>query len=450
MPGMVSEYMTSRTFRHLLCAGAALASGVFLSPVVDAQPGGERFWAQWRGPLATGVSRTATPPTEWSETKNIRWKVPIPGRSSSSPVIWNDRVFLLTAIPVDPASTAGLAPRGSVPPQTPHKFVVLAIDRRTGRTLWEQVVREETPHERHQENGTWASTSAVTDGQVVIASFESRGIYAFDLNGKKLWEKDFGDKRMRSQFGEGSTPALHGRHLVHVWDHQGESFIVALDKTTGHEVWRQPRKEIDTWATPLITTVNGRAQVITGAMNQIQAYDLETGTPIWHTAGLTMNPIPSPVAEDGLAILMSGFRGNSLKAIRLADAKGDITGTSAIAWSYDRDTPYVPSPLLYDGILYMLKSNNGILTVFDAKTGTPHYALQRLEATPNVFSSPVGAAGKVYITGREGTTLVLRHGPKYEVLATNTLDDGFDSSAALVDSEIYLKGYRYLYCIFER
>lgn len=450
MPGMVPESMTARTFRLLLCAGAVAASGQLLSTVVDAQPTADRFWAQWRGPRATGVSTTATPPTEWSETKNIRWKVPIPGRSSSSPVIWNDRIFLLTAIPVDPAAVAGLAPRGSVPPQTPHKFVVLAIDRRTGKTLWEQVVREETPHERHQENGTWASTSAVTDGQVVIASFESRGIYAFDLNGRKLWEKDLGDKRMRSQFGEGSTPALHGRHLVHVWDHQGDSFIVALDKTTGSELWRQPRKEIDTWATPLITTVNGKAQVITGAMNQIQAYDLETGTPLWHTAGLTMNPIPSPVAEDGLAILMRGFRGNSLKAVRLAEARGDITGTSAIAWSYDRDTPYVPSPLLYDGILYMLKSNNGILTVFDAKTGTPHYALQRLEATPNVFSSPVGAAGKVYITGREGTTLVLRHGPKYEVLATNTLDDGFDSSAALVDSELYLKGYRYLYCISER
>jgi len=364
--------------------------------------------------------------------------------------VWNDRIFLLTSVAADPASVAGLAPRGSVPAPSPHRFVVMAIDRKSGKTLWEQVVREETPHERHQENGTWASTSAVTDGEVVIASFESRGIYAFDLNGKKLWEKDLGDKRMRSQFGEGSTPALHGRHLVHVWDHQGESFIVALDKSTGNELWRQPRKEIDTWATPLITTVNGKAQVVVPAMNQIQAYDLETGAVVWYSTGLTMNPIPSPVVEDGLAILMSGFRGNSLKAVRLADAKGDITGTPAIAWSFDRDTPYVPSPLLYDGVLYMLKSNNGILTVFDARTGTQHYGLQRLEAAPNVFASPVGAAGRVYITGRDGATVVLRHGPKFEILATNTLDDGFDSSAALVDGELYLKGYRYLYCIAEK
>ncbi len=442
--------MNTTKFRLSLCTATALGALALLSPVVDAQPTHDRYWAQWRGPLATGVSKTATPPTEWSETKNVRWKVPIPGRSSSSPIVWNDRIFLLTAVPVDPATVAGLPPRGSVPPQAPHKFVVLAIDRKTGKTLWEQVVREETPHERHQENGTWASTSAVTDGQVVIASFESRGIYAFDLNGKKLWEKDLGDKRMRSQFGEGSTPALHGRFLVHVWDHQGESFIVALDKNTGDELWRQPRKEIDTWATPLITTVNGKAQVVTGAMNQMHAYDLETGAVVWTGPGLTMNPIPSPMVEDGIAVLMSGFRGNMARGVRLADAKGDITGTPALLWSYDRDTPYVPSPLLYDGMVYMLKSNNGILTVLDAKTGAPHYALQRIDATPNVFASPVGAAGRVYITGREGTTVVLRHGGKYDILATNVLDDGFDASAALVDGEIFLRGYRYLYCIAER
>lgn len=435
-----------------LCLAAAAAAAVMVSPVSSLraeQAAAERFWGQWRGPHASGVSTTATPPLEWSETKNIRWKVPIPGRSSSSPVVWNDRLFLLTAVPADPASVAGLAPRGSVPPPSLHKFVVMAIDRKSGKTLWEHTVREETPHERHQESGTWASSSAVTDGEVVIASFESRGIYAFDLNGKKLWETDLGDKRMRSQFGEGSTPALHGRYLVHVWDHQGESFIVALDKTTGKELWRKPRTEIDTWATPLVTVVNGRAQVIVGAMNQIHAYDLETGNVVWFTGGLTMNPIPSPVVEDGLAILMSGFRGNSLKAVRLAEAKGDITGTPALAWSFDRDTPYVPSPLLYKGLLYMLKSNNGILTVFDAKSGKVHYGLQRLDAAPNVFASPVGAADRVYITGRDGATVVLRLGPTFEVLATNTLDDGFDSSAALVDREIYLKGYRYLYCIAE-
>jgi outer membrane protein assembly factor BamB len=163
-----------------------------------------------------------------------------------------------------------------------------------------------------------------------------------------------------------------------------------------------------------------------------------------------MNAIPSPVAADGVVFVTSGFRGNNLKAIRLADASGDLTGSKAIVWSLDRDTPYVPSPLLYEGILYLLKSNAGILSAFDAKSGKPHYQLQRLEGVPDVFSSPVGAGGRVYLTGRDGTTLVIRHGPTFEVLAKNSLDDGFDASPALVDGEIFMRGYRYLYAIADR
>jgi outer membrane protein assembly factor BamB len=430
--------------KQLLSGLAAVAALAMIAPAMGAQSADAgRFWAQWRGPLATGVSRTANPPVEWSETRNIRWKIALPGRGSGTPVVWGDRVYVTTAVSAD-GTTKAVA-------NLSHKFIVMAIDRRTGKTVWERVAKEEAAHEPgHPENATFASPSAITDGELVIASFESRGIYAYDINGKLVWSMDLGDKRMRNTFGEGSSPALHRNHLVIVWDHQGESFVAALDKRTGKELWRRPRKEIDTWATPLVVEVNGRPQVLVGAMNSIQSYDLETGDIVWHTAGLTMNAIPSPVAEGGLAILMSGFRGNSLKAIHLGQAKGDITGTPAIAWTFDRDTPYVPSPLLYDGVLYMLKSNNGILTTFDARTGAPHYALQRLDAVPNVFASPVGAAGRVYIPGREGETVVIRHGPKFEVLATNSLDDGFDASPALVDGEIYLRGYKSLYCIAER
>jgi outer membrane protein assembly factor BamB len=399
----------------------------------------EKYWAQWRGPHSTGVSKVANPPVEWSETKNVRWKVPIAGRGSGTPVVWGDRVFVTTAIPAngEVRAVAGVT----------NKFVVIALDRKTGKTVWEHVAREEAPHEPgHPENGTFASPSAVTDGVHVIASFESRGLYAYDMAGKPVWQKDLGDKRMRNTFGEGSTPALHGDTLVTVWDHQGQSFIAALDKRTGEEKWRQNRTEIDTWATPLVVEVGGKAQVITGAMNKITSYDLATGAVVWHTAGLTMNAIPSPVFENGTAILMSGFRGNSLKAIKLAEAKGDITGTPAIQWTLERDTPYVPSPLLYDGILYFLKSNNGILSVFDATTGQPHYQLQRLDA-PEVFASPVGAAGRVYITSRDGKTTVLKHGKTFEVLGINTLSDGFDASPALVDNEMFMRGYKYLYCL---
>ena len=223
-----------------------------------------------------------------------------------------------------------------------------------------------------------------------------------------------------------------------------------MNKATGTELWRSKRDEIDSWATPLVVESGGKAQVVTGAMRRVRAYDADTGAVVWETGGLTMNPIPSPVSADGLVFLMSGFRGNSLKAIKFGDAKGDITGTPNVVWSLDRDTPYVPSPLLYDGMLYFLKSNNGLLSAFDAKTGKPHYQAQRIDALPSVFASPVGAAGRVYLVGQQGTAVVLKHGPSLEVLATNTLEDKFDASPALVDREMYLRGYENLYCVAEK
>jgi outer membrane protein assembly factor BamB len=411
----------------------------------------ERYWPQWRGPHATGVSRHATPPLEWGEGKNVKWKVEIPGRGSASPVVWGDRIFLLSAVPAGAPTDASHSPRGGLRTREPHRFVTYAIDRNTGRIVWEQTSREATPHEgSHPENGTWASSSAVTDGERVYAFFESQGLYAYDMTGKLLWQKDLGKKTMRNEFGEGTTPAVFRDRLVVVWDHQGASFVVALNARTGAELWKSERKEIDTWATPLIVEHEGRAQVITNAMNRLRSYDLETGQIVWESAGTTMNAIPSPVAGEGMVFVTSGFRGNNLKAIRLAEARGDLTGSSAIAWTLDRDTPYVPSPLLYDGILYVLKSNSGILSAFDAKSGAPHYQVQRLEGMSEVFASPVGVAGRVYITGRDGTTLVLRQGSKYEVLAKNTLQDGFDASPALVDNDIYMRGYKYLYAIGTR
>jgi outer membrane protein assembly factor BamB len=440
------------TERRIAVAGLALILGIVLvaATLAAPDPRAERFWPQWRGPYASGVSKYADPPLEWSESKNIRWKVEIPGRGSASPVIWGDRIFLLTAVPIGPAGPAAHAPRGGVRLRDLHRFVVLAIDRNTGKVVWERTAREAQPHEAtHQDNGTYASSSAITDGQRVFAWFESQGMYVYDMDGKLLWSKDLGDKHMRNQFGEGSTPVLYGNRIVIVWDHQGQSFIVALDALSGNELWRVARQEIDTWATPLVVEHDARAQVIAPGMNRIRSYDLETGNVVWESKGVTMNPIPSPVAADGMVFITSGFQGNNLKAIRLTDAHGDITGSNAIVWTLDRDTPYVPSPLLYDGVLYLLKSNAGILSVFDAKTGKPHYQLQRLDGLPEVFASPVGAHGKVYFLGRSGITLVIGHGPTFAVLAKNTLDDGFDASPALVDNEIYLRGSQYLYCIAE-
>jgi outer membrane protein assembly factor BamB len=236
---------------------------------------------------------------------------------------------------------------------------------------------------------------------------------------------------------------------VVVWDHlNGDgSFVVALDKRDGKELWRVKRDEIDTWATPLVLEVNGRAQAIVPAMERIRSYDLSTGAVVWEGEGLTMNAIPSPVHENGLVVLMSGFRGNDLRVVRVADAKGNIDGTSAVLWSFDRDTPYVPSPILVNGVLYFLKTNSGILSAFDVKSGKPHYQNQRLDGVPNVFASPVSAGGRIYFLGREGTTAVIKAGPTFETVATNVLDDAFDASPALVDNTIYMRGLKHLYAI---
>ena len=339
-----------------VCFGSAWAS-----PAAAQSSDAERFWGQWSGPDATGVAQFGNPPTEWSETRNIRWKVEIPGRGSASPIVWGDKVFLLTAVPHgDP-----VAPEASQPPpggrgrgRRPravrmHRFTVLALDRQSGDVVWERVARDAVPHEGHQEpNGTYASGSAVTDGEYLFAFFGSWGLYAYDMDGHLQWEVDLGTRLMRNAFGEGTTPALHGDTLVVTWDHiGGQSFIVALDRRTGEERWRANRDEIDTWATPLIVRHAGRAQVITPAMDRVYSYDLETGAIVWQSRGTTMNAIPSPVHADGIVYVMSGFRGNNLQAIRLADASGDIAASDAIVWQLDRDTPYVPSPLLYNNAL---------------------------------------------------------------------------------------------------
>jgi outer membrane protein assembly factor BamB len=231
------------------------------------------------------------------------------------------------------------------------------------------------------------------------------------------------------------------------WDHEGESFIAALDKRTGKERWRVPRDEKTSWSTPLIVENGGRAQVITSATSRVRSYDLATGELIWQASGMTANAIPTPVYADGLVFLTSGFRGNALMAVKLAEARGDITNSPAVVWRYDRDTPYVPSPLLYGEELYFLKSNNGILSAFEAKTGKKLYGEQRLEGVPNVYASPVGAGGRIYVAGRDGGVAVVQQGPEFKLLALNRLDDGFDASPVPVDDELYLRGRKYLYRI---
>ena len=411
-------------------------------------------WPQWRGPLATGVAPAADPPLTWSETENVRWKVPIPGNGSASPVVWGDRVFVLSAVPAGegeggPGFFARLRNRfvGTTGTGDLFAYTILAIDRHSGSVDWERTAVIDQPHAGRHNTNSWASASAVTDGEVVCAFFGSRGLYCYDMGGQPLWERDFGDMRIRLGFGEGASPVLYGDAIIVIWDHQGPSFITALDKRTGAERWRVDRDEETAWTTPLVVEHDGQAQVVTSATDRIRSYSAETGALLWEGEGVTENAIPSPVAGDGIVYLMSGYRGNRLYAVDLTRARGDISGSDAIVWSHDRDTPYVPSPVLHDGILYFTKSNSGILSAHDAATGRPLYGPERLPGIREIYASPVVANDRLYITGRDGTTVVFATGPELRVLATNRLDDPIDASAAIVGDEIYLRSRQYLYCI---
>ncbi len=413
-------------------------------------------WPQWRGPLETGAALAGNPPTEFGESKNLKWKTEIPGKGHATPIVWGEQIILLTAVATDrkPVQEEGeeeISQEGKRmgPPSSGteliHQFMVVSVDKNTGKINWKRTVKEELPLESTHELGSWASNSPVTDGEHIFAYFGSRGLFCLDFEGNVLWEKDWGQMEKVMSFGEGSSPALYGDKIVVLWDHQGESFIVALDKTTGEEIWKTERDEITSWTTPLIVQAGGKTQVITSATNKVRSYDLETGEIIWECTGLTRNVIPSPVYGDGILYVMSGYRGTALMAIDLAKAKGDITGTKTILWEYNQDTPYAPSPLLMDGYLYFIRTNNGFLTCLDAKTGEVKYATEKVEGISTLFSSPTGAGGKIYIVAT-GAVSVLKAGPEFELLASNTLDDTFHASPVVIGDELFLRGFKSLYC----
>jgi outer membrane protein assembly factor BamB len=438
-------------------------------------------WAQWRGPAGTGLA-DGNPPVEWSETKNVKWKTAIPGRGHASPIVLGNHVYVVTSVDMPPAPGAADAGgngnanrtpggpntedlveadqdrerrqdrrsrrgRGNDTPIVPQKFMMLCIDRDSGAIVWTTTVKEMTPNEGHHRTSTYAAGSPVTNGKHVYVNLGTAGVHCLTLDGKSVWSKDLGVLRTRNAFGPGASAALHGNTLVVPWDHEGDSFIVALDATNGDEKWRRTRDEPTSWATPVVTELTGRPQVIMPGYNSCVGYDLETGADVWRSEGLTLNVVPTPVIGHGMVYLTSGFRGSELHAVRLDRAKGDIAGTDAIAWKHGRGTPYVPSPMLSGTRLYFLGSNNGILSCVDALTGEPHYVGERLGAVRNVYSSIVGAAGHVYVCGREGNVAVIKDGPEFEHLYTNTLDEGINASPAIVGDAMYLRGARHLYCI---
>ena len=447
--------MTLSLLRLDKMLGLILALFWLMPPLWAEKPGvqQEQYWPQWRGPLGTGVAPNADPPVEWSEDKNIRWKRALPGLGHSTPIIWGDRIFLTAAIPhgeqLDPVYDNAPGSHSNLPVTRRHKFVVLAINRSDGNMLWQRAVHSGLPHEGGHYTGSLASASSVTDGERLVAFFGSRGIYCLDLDGKLQWKKNLGVMQTKHGHGEGSSPILHDETLVVNWDHEGQSFVMALDKRTGSQRWKIARDEVTSWASPTSFVQDGIPQVIIAGTDRVRGYDLVSGTVIWECGGLSDNIVASPVAGEGMVFVGSSYDKRVLLAIGLAGAKGDITGTKHVAWSRLRRTPYVPSPLLYGGSLYFLAHYQGVLSRVAAKTGEDRPGPLRLEGIGNVYASPVGAANRVYVTDRVGTTLVISHDDKPRVLARNRLQDGFNASAALVGSELYLRGEKNLYSIKE-
>ena len=430
---------------------------IFLAVVTSAADR-ERYWPSWRGPDHNGVSPHGDPPISWSETENVRWKVALEGRSLASPIVWGDRIFLVSSVPVDAeaydeshaAAAAKLEKREWPPSVEPvrQRFVVQARSRADGAVVWERTAVETTPHESHYIDSSFASASPITDGEVLLAHFGSNGLFAFDLDGRPLWNVDLGEMRTRNGFGEGSSPAIHGDRVVVNWDHEDDSFVAVLDRRTGEEIWRTARPdEVSSWATPLIVDSKRGPQIVIPGTGRSRGYSLETGEELWGLSGMTVNVIPSPVHRDGVVFLASGYRGNMLQAVAVDAARGEVDTASELVWKYERDTPYVPSLLAYGDQLYFIKHFRNILTSLDARTGEVLFKEIRLDGIDNVYASPVGAANRVYIVGRGGKAAVLAHGPDYKLLASNALDDGFDASPAIVDGEIYLRGRSFLYCI---
>lgn len=394
-------------------------------------------WGHWRGD-GNGVAVDAKPPVTWDAENNVKWKVRIPGAGSGSPVVWDNRIFVVSAVPVKERSSRKL------------EFTLFCFDRSSGALRWKRVAVTAVPHEATHQTNDFAPASPCTDGEHVYAHFGSRGLYCYTMEGNSVWSRnDFGPMQARNQFGEGSSPTLFGDTLLVPWDHEGPSALYSLNKLTGETIWKVDRDEPTCWATPRVIQVGPKKQVVMNGQNYARSYDFETGEEIWRCGGQTQRPVASAVAADGLVFVGSGFRGSYLAAFR-PDGSGDIEGTNRVVWAVDRDTPDIPSPLLSEGRLYFFKAKSGILSCFDAKTGKPHYSSVRV---PNLFgaiyASPVAANGFVYLTDRTGSTVVIRDSSKFEVVSVNSVNETVNATPAPVGRELFIRGDSHLFCISE-
>ncbi len=435
----------------MLCSIALLCGALVSS---DVSCGDELAgWPQWRGPRGTGVAPTAKPPIEWSAEKNIRWKTAIPGRGHSTPIVAGPYVLLTTAQPVGQPLPPKMSNRpgehDNLPVTSKHQFAVMAIDRASGRIVWNTPVHEAVPIEAGHYTASLASASPVTDGELLFAHFGSHGLYCLTMQGEIVWKKHLGQMHSKHGHGEGASPALSGNMLVINWDHEEKSFLVALDKRTGDTLWRKDREEDTSWSSPIIVEHEGAAQVIVCGTNRVRGYELATGKVLWECGGMSSNIVATPVYDNGILYVGSSYEKKVLMAIDLRNARGDLTLSKHLLWSRTRGTPYVPSMLLYGETLYFLTHYQNVLTRIHGPTGKETPGTIRLGSLGNIYASPVASAGNVYITDLSGTTEVITHTDIPRTIAVNRLDEPVSASLAIVDDCILIRGEQHLFCIAE-
>jgi len=414
-------------------------------------------WSQWRGSEGTGISSETNVPTEWSVDKNIKWKTPISGNGQSQPIVWGTKIFLTTDIEGEVLPGAKAVEHmvegkvfvhpDSVGANRRHTFKVICVDRNTGKVLWEQTAYTGAVYDDRHRKGSYASPTPATDGRYVYAWFggEGDGLYCYDFNGKLVWKSAVG-KIATYGMGPGSSPALYENTVILQCD-EGDgknSFILALDKKTGKEVWKTPRKVQASWSTPLVVRSGGRAELITSGNELIVSYDPKTGKELWTAKGHGSNAIATPLAAHGMVFVYAGYPVKKTFAIKLGGS-GDVT-SSNVAWQYDKGTAYVPSSILYTDYLYLM-SDRGILTCLDAKTGKMIYEGGRIPVPATFTASPVAFDGKLLLTSEDGDTYVIKAGPKHEVVATNSVGEPVYASPAISDGMIFIRGASNLYCI---
>ena len=439
-----------------------LALVVPLALLSPSEPAGTGDWAGWRGPNGSGAG-SGSPPTAWAEDENVRWKAALPGKGLASPIVWGNHVFVTSAVPTGKKLEGKPAARteemdkmdkeeGLLPIEE-QEFVVLAFDRGTGKELWRKNVARAMPHQTTHPDGSYAAPTPVTDGERVYASFGSFGVYALTFAGELVWQVDLGDLMIDKEFGEGSSPVLCGDLFVLNWDHEGDSFLVALDKASGKERWRTPRPKGTSWSTPLVVKAGDQDEIVVGGARTI-GYDAKTGRELWSFGPADKGGggmMSSPVAIDELVLVSTGGRrGGEIRAL-VALPEAEAGEPAEPLWTLSStDVPGIPSLLSYEGKLYFLKGNSGLLSALDPGSGEIEYGPERLEGLADVYASPVAASGRIYVAGRDGTVTVLSALPKIETLSVNQLEDAFDASPALAGDELFLRGRANLYCIAEK